>query len=180
MRFCSRCLCIGRNNKPKQSNKFNEFNLDDEITNATWKSTIPFIPPIMGGKVIKVYDGDTITIASKLPSPYSPLYRFSVRINGIDCPEIKGKNDAEKECAKIARNKLCDIILDKVVILKNVGVEKYGRILADVYYEDHSISEWLLQNNLAVPYDGGTKVCPDNWMEYHNKVNFTDIYKCKS
>ena len=55
-----------------------------------WKDTIPFIPPISGGVVIKVYDGDTITIASKLPYKKSPLYRFSVRLNGIDSPEIKG------------------------------------------------------------------------------------------
>ena len=26
-----------------------------------------FVPPITNGKVIKVYDGDTITIASKMP-----------------------------------------------------------------------------------------------------------------
>ena len=51
-----------------------------------WKDCIPFVPPIAMGFVIKVYDGDTITIASKLPYPDSPLYRFSVRLNGIDCP----------------------------------------------------------------------------------------------
>ena len=33
-----------------------------------WKDTIPFIPPVDKGLVIKVYDGDTITIAAKLPS----------------------------------------------------------------------------------------------------------------
>ena len=55
-----------------------------------WKDTMPFIPPISGGVVIKVYDGDTITIASKLPYKKSPLYRFSVRMNGIDAPELKG------------------------------------------------------------------------------------------
>ena len=33
----------------------------------TWKNTKPFVPPLKEGIVIKVYDGDTITIASKLP-----------------------------------------------------------------------------------------------------------------
>ena len=51
-----------------------------------------FIPPLKTGKVIKVYDGDTITIASRVPGLYnSPIYKFSVRLNGIDSPEMKGK-----------------------------------------------------------------------------------------
>ena len=56
-----------------------------------WEDTIPFTFPISRGQVIKVYDGDTITIASKLPFESYPLYRLSVRLNGIDTPEIKGK-----------------------------------------------------------------------------------------
>ena len=35
-----------------------------------------FIPPLKTGKVIKVYDGDTITIASRVPGLYnSPIYK---------------------------------------------------------------------------------------------------------
>jgi hypothetical protein len=41
-----------------------------------WKDTVVFVPPITGGIVIKVYDGDTITIASKLPYDESKLYRL--------------------------------------------------------------------------------------------------------
>ena len=52
-----------------------------------WEDTIEFTFPIKGGRVIKVYDADTITIASKLPYDKSPLYRLSVRLNGIDTPE---------------------------------------------------------------------------------------------
>ena len=57
-----------------------------------WQDTTPFVPPISGGQVIKVYDADTITIAAKIDIPNSPLYRFSVRLNGVDAPEIHGKN----------------------------------------------------------------------------------------
>lgn len=56
-----------------------------------WEDTVEFKFPVPSGKVIKVYDGDTITIASKMPYDNSPLYRFHVRLNGIDTPEIKGK-----------------------------------------------------------------------------------------
>ena len=53
-----------------------------------WDDTIPFVPPVTEGICIKAYDGDTITIAAKLPYPESPLYRFQVRLNGIDCPDV--------------------------------------------------------------------------------------------
>ena len=65
-----------------------------------WEETTAFTPPIAGGQVIKVYDGDSITIAGYLPMYNSPLFRFSVRLNGIDTPEIKGKNEYEKTAAK--------------------------------------------------------------------------------
>ena len=65
-----------------------------------WEDTTAFTMPISGGQVIKVYDGDSITIAAHLPIEKSPLFRFSVRLNGIDTPEIKGKNEDEKTAAQ--------------------------------------------------------------------------------
>jgi len=142
------------------------YKLDQPID---WKDTTAFVPPVDKGMVIKVYDGDTITIASKLPYPESPLYRFSVRLNGIDCPEIKGKNETEKECAQIAKKEMSDLILNKIICLKNVETEKYGRILADVYLDELHINKHMVEKRLAVAYDGGTKVCPNDWMEYYTK-----------
>lgn len=136
-----------------------------------WEDTIPFVFPISEGQVIKVYDGDTITIASKMPYPESPMYRFSVRLNGIDTPEIKGKNADEKEIAKKARDELSTLILNKKITLKNVQSEKYGRILADVYLEDVSINDWMIEKRFAVKYDGGTKQIPESWKSYHETVS---------
>jgi len=132
-----------------------------------WEDTIPFVFPISEGQVIKVYDGDTITIASKMPYPESPLYRFSVRLNGIDTPEIKGKNADEKEIAKKARDELSTLILNKKITLKNVQSEKYGRILAEVYLEDVCLNDWMIEKRFAVKYDGGTKLIPESWKTYH-------------
>lgn len=122
-----------------------------------WKQTTAFIPPVSQGQVIKVYDGDTITIASKIAISNSPLYRFSVRLHGLDAPEIRGKTQEEKEAAIISRDKLANLVLHQMVTIKNRGTEKYGRLLADVYLETLHVNTWLLQNKLAVPYDGGTK-----------------------
>jgi len=137
------------------------------LDTITYKDTIPYIPPIICGKVIKVYDGDTITIATKLPYNSSPIYRFSVRINGIDCPEMKTRDRNEQICAAMAKQTVYDIAFNKIGYLKNVSLEKYGRILADVFVDDISIGELLCQCKLAVKYDGGTKNSPEDWLEYY-------------
>jgi len=128
------------------------------LENINYHDTIEFVPPITSGKVIKVYDGDTITVASKLPYKESPIYRFRIRLSGIDAPEIKGETEEEKNAAKISRDILTALVKDKIVTLKNTSTEKYGRILADVYLNDVNINKLLLEQNHALPYDGGTKL----------------------
>ena len=136
---------------------------DIYLLNIDYKNTTRFVPPIEYGKVIKVYDGDTITIASRLTNGSLPIYRFSVRLRGIDSAEIKGLTETEKKLAIKSRDALHGLIFDKIVTLKNVGVEKYGRVLADVYLENLHVNQWLLNNNYAVPYDGGKKIRSEEW-----------------
>ena len=129
-----------------------------------------FVPPVNSGRVIKVYDGDTITIASKLPGlKNSPIYKFSVRLNGIDTPEIRGKNEDEKEIAHKARDALSERIIGKDVFLKNVQTEKYGRLLCDVYLGNENLNQWMIDERYALVYDGGTKVIPASWTQYYEK-----------
>ena len=66
------------------------------LDSIKYNDTVPFIPAISLCKVIKVYDGDTITIAAKLPYKQSSLYRFQVRLLGIDSPEMKGHTEEER------------------------------------------------------------------------------------
>ena len=155
-------LCCKKSSPP--TSPANKNNLDSSIN---WGNTIPFVAPITQGKVIKVYDGDTITIASKLPYASSPMYRFSVRLDGIDCPEIKGKSETEKEVAQIAKQTLSNLILNKTVYLTNVKTEKYGRILANISYNGVNLNQMMISKRLAVNYDGGTKVCPECWKSYY-------------
>jgi len=135
--------------------------------NLSWSNTKSFIPPIKSGIVIKVYDGDTITIATKLPlKKDNTIYRFSIRLKNIDCPEINSNNSEEKEYAILAKNALSQKILNKEVIVKNTSIEKYGRILADVYLKNESINNWLLENRYGVKYDGKTKISPTSWKNF--------------
>ena len=125
----------------------------------TWETTKPYVPQVKYGYVIKVYDGDTITVASRM---YGTYYRFSVRLRGIDCPEIKSADNA---IAKIAQKKVADLILNKMVYLTDVSMDKYGRLLANVSYQGIDVSTFLLKQKLAVPYDGGTKMIVV-WKDY--------------
>ena len=135
----------------------------DYLNEIEYKDTTVFTFPIKYGKVVKVYDGDTITIAAKFPNTEGPIYRFSVRLNGIDTPEVKGKSVAERDLAKHARAALHELLYGKIVELRNVANEKYGRILADVYVGDVHVNQWMITENFAVSYDGGKKQRPDNW-----------------
>lgn len=161
---------MSENNSSQENKKINEI-----LSTATYDNCKSFIPPVKYGKVIKVYDGDTITIASEI---YGELYRFQVRLAGIDTPEIKTKNENEKILAQRAKNALNDMIGNKIVELKNVNYDKYGRILADVYLftaDDYMrtttnddqlfhVNSWLIEKGHAVKYDGGKKVMSEYWM----------------
>jgi len=172
--FIRRYGCIKSSNQSKDAFHLNKSKhsdicvdpnelFDDYLFNIEYKDTKRFIPPIVQGKVIKVYDGDTITIASKIPNTNLPIYRFSVRLSGIDSPEIKGDSDKEKALAIVSRDALHNLIIGKVIMLRNVTTEKYGRILADIYLENLHINKWMLDNNYAIPYDGGKKKRPNEW-----------------
>jgi len=132
-----------------------------------YKDTTLFYPDIKYCKCIKVYDGDTITIATlmKGDSPQK-IYRFSVRLFGIDAPEIKGQNNTEKMLARKTRDALSAKILGKIIRLQCMNVaEKWGRVLAKVYLNEEDICQWLLDNRLAVSYEGKTKIRPAEWDE---------------
>lgn len=145
----------------------NEQHLD--LTKIGWKDAKIFVPPVEEAYVIKVYDGDTITVVTAFPWEPKVAYRFSVRILGIDTPEKRTKDEDEKYVANIAQKFVADRILNKFVTLKNISLDKYGRLLADVYEGESniSISDELVKNRLAVKYDGGTKKTPDNWKTFY-------------
>jgi endonuclease YncB( thermonuclease family) len=159
---------IFKSTNSEKKEYYKQIDIMNDECDIKWEDTQEFTFPIVGGKVIKVYDADTITIASKLPYKESPLYRLHVRLNGIDTPEMKGKDvsDEEKEAAKTARDFVHKLVFNKYVKLENVQSEKYGRILADVYVGDVHVNDLLLRERYAVKYDGGTKKKPSSWLKY--------------
>lgn len=103
------------------------------------------------------YDGDTCYVSA--PVLPGKLSKMSVRVLGIDTPEIKGKCEKEKELALIGRqtaNKLFRAA--KTIEFKDLKWDKYGgRILSNVYLDGLLYSDILIDKGLARPYDGGAK-----------------------
>ena len=131
-----------------------------------------YVPKIKNGIVVKVYDGDTITVCSKVPYLLnSKSYTFPIRLARIDCPELKSKNEEEKTCAQQVQQILEDILLDNRVKLQVSCADKYGRLLCEVYFKNININDWMLENHYAVEYHGGTKKSPDSWEGYMSSAN---------
>ena len=87
-------------------------------------------------------------------------------VYGVDAPEVRTKNDCEKELALEAKQEVETLMVEAQRIdLLNVQRGKYFRILADVYVNGRSLGDHLIKKGLAVPYDGGTR--PDvDWCKF--------------
>ena len=105
----------------------------------------------------RCYDGDTCTFT--IPGVH-PLFgeKISVRIAGIDTPEIRGKCEQEKALAKEARDVVRGILQRAQRIdLFDAERGKYFRIVARVLADGKDIGQTLIDRGLAVGYDGGEK-----------------------
>ncbi|TPE55645.1 thermonuclease family protein [Maribrevibacterium harenarium] len=108
-------------------------------------------------KVISVYDADTFRV-DIAGWPDIVGKNMSVRVNGVDAAEIRGKCEGEKQLARQARDFTRQFLANgQVIELRNIQRGKYFRLLADVYVDGHSLTDALLQSGLARPYDGGSR-----------------------
>jgi len=113
-------------------------------------------PYVYRAEVISVYDGDTVTAMVDLGM--SLQKKCSCRLYGIDTPEKYGKRAGEKAAAKKALERVEELILGKWVTLHSVAEpDKYGRLLTDIWIDDVHVNQLLIDEGLALPYDGGTK-----------------------
>ena len=108
-------------------------------------------------EVTSIYDGDTFRVnIAEYPALLG--YRMSIRVNGIDTPEMRGKCQQEKALAREAKQfTVAKLRAAKSIELKNMKRGKYFRIVADVYVDGDNLGEMLINENLAVAYNGGHK-----------------------
>ena len=108
-------------------------------------------------EVTSIYDGDTFR-ANIEGFPAVIGEHMSIRINGIDTPELRGKCDKEKQLARLAKQFTVERLrAAKSVVLKNIKRGKYFRLIADVYVDGVNLGEQLIKHGHAVKYKGKTK-----------------------
>ena len=114
-------------------------------------------------KVISVYDGDTIRVDIDLGFGVW-LKKQSIRLRGIDAPEIRGES---REAGIRARDRLRELLMEnmnKCVIetYKYNDRGKYGRIIGEIFINEidrdsikgsmRSANKILLHENLVEEY----------------------------
>ena len=72
--------------------------------------------------------------------------KISIRVNGIDTPDIRGKCEKEKYDAKQAQQMVTDILKDAdQIVLRNMERGKYFRIAAEVIVDGESLGDLLVE-----------------------------------
>lgn len=112
-------------------------------------------------EVTQVYDGDSITVNVDLGF-HTWIHGEKLRLYGINSPEVQSRgnlkvSDEEKVRGIIARDALREKILGKEVEICTIKYKtsnkdkkgKYGRYLAEIFFEGRNINEWLVENDYA-------------------------------
>lgn len=109
---------------------------------------------IVSGTVVSVYDGDTLTV--RLPGLPAWLGEtISVRVAGIDTPELRGTRPDIKALAYRARDLARGICpVGSPVVLSRIERGKYFRLVAGVQCRGGDLARELLEAGLAHEYDG--------------------------
>ena len=117
-------------------------------------------------KVNRVVDGDTVDVTVDLG--FSIHHKARVRMMGIDTPESRTRNKAEKALGLASKARLKEILKGqkvRLVCTKEKG--KFGRILGSLWLVDAdssfggvgdvNVNDQLVEEGHARPYWGGKK-----------------------
>lgn len=136
----------------------------EQLYNLTYANTDEVTYDFTEAKVLKVYDGDSLTIGAYYDGGFK---KFNVRIFGIDCDELKGGNSTTRENGLRAKKYVEKLVLNKIVqieVLNNKIIdgkklrEKFGRLLAKIATPDgNDLGDELFIAGLARRYYGGRK-----------------------
>ena len=116
---------------------------------------------VFEAKVFDVIDGDTVDVDIDLGFDIWIKDR-RIRLNNLDTPECRTRDLREKKYGLIAKARMEELLpVDTVVALKSYGIDKYGRVLGDIWLgevgEEPSVVETMVAENLGVPYSGQNK-----------------------
>jgi len=94
----------------------------------------------LDGRVIKVHDGDTITV-------FYQLQPVKIRLWGIDAPELD-QDDGWKSALALRK-----LLWGKKVLIEPRDKDRYGRLVAIIYVHDTlNVNKWLVKEGWAWVY----------------------------
>lgn len=109
-------------------------------------------------KYLHNFDGDTFTV--DIPDIH-PFFgnSIAIRILGVNTAEIGSTDDCERKAALLARQRTQELLSKaKRIDLVEIKKDKYFRVLSRTMLDTTiDLGQILLNEKLAVPYDGGTK-----------------------
>ena len=87
----------------------------------------------------KVIDADTLEGNIDLGFKMN-IVKIRIRVAGIDAPEVRGEEKIEGLKAK---DYVISTLADNPIKIKSYYYDSFGRIIADVYYLNKHLNEWL-------------------------------------
>ena len=94
-------------------------------------------------KIIRVYDGDTITVMMG-------GQKQSIRLVGIDTPEkSRKKNEPGQPHSQKATKFLAGMVLGKQVSIESYGSDRYGRVLGVAYAGRTNVNLEMVRSGYA-------------------------------
>ena len=107
--------------------------------------------------VVKNYDGDTLTVI--LDMGFLISHKVQLRLSAIDTPELRGGTILTRAFGRYIRDVVAERVerAESVVFVCEAERDKYGRALGDLIVDDLSLQHWLVDQELAVPYQGESR-----------------------
>ena len=103
-------------------------------------------------KTDNTYDGDTIQNVI-IQMDFGISVTRTVRLLGIDAPEMRGVSDSEKRRAIKSRDRLRDIVSNcRTLTLSGSSTDSFGRVLGNIYCDGKDVSKLLLEGGFAKEY----------------------------
>lgn len=113
-------------------------------------------------KLIRVVDGDTVD--ALIDCGFSTFRKERIRLYGIDTPECRTRDKAEKKRGLAAKARLKELIKEgKNEFMVETSIDKkgkYGRLLGELFKMDNSFESYnqtLVKEGHAKEYYGGKK-----------------------
>ena len=111
-------------------------------------------------KITRVIDGDTVDGMIDLGFHTHTFKR--VRLVGINAPETRTRDKAEKEKGIIAKNWLKNLVEEnEKFIITSYGTGKFGRVLGELFVvkgeRKQSVNKMMINAGLGEEYHGGAR-----------------------